>query len=161
LREGITVNDEAAATDATEGLDKISPPVWFWVIAIVALLWYLVDMSAFFMRVLMTEDVIKTMPEDQQHLYRNMPGWVNVVFAGEVFGGVLGSVGLLLRKTWAFPLFVVSILGVISQTVYVYFLSDAISTMGAAAVVMPLIAISIGVGMIVLTKSATYKCWLR
>ena len=138
---------------ATESLHKTSLPVWFRVISIIALLWFLMDTSAFFMRVLMTEN--------QQHLYRNMPLWVNIVFAGEVFGGALGCAGLLLRKKWALPLFAVSILGVLSQTFHVYFLSDAISTMGASAVVMPLLAILIGIGMIVLTKSAISKGWLR
>jgi len=155
------VDEDATETDATESSDKTSPPVWFWVISVIALLWYLMDMSAFFMRVLMTEDVIKAMPDNQQHLYRNIPLWVNTVFAGEVFGGALGCVGLLLRKKWALPLFVVSILGVLSQTFYVYFLSDAISTMGTPAVVMPLLAILIGIGMIVLAKSAISKRWLR
>jgi hypothetical protein len=154
------VTDETE-TDATESSHKASPPVWFWVISIIALLWFLMDMSAFFMRVLMTDDVIKAMPKNQQHLYRNMPLWVNIVFAGEVFGGVLGCVGLLLRKKWALPLFAVSILGVLSQTFHVYFLSDAISTMGTPAVVMPLLAILIGIGMIVLAKSAISKGWLR
>ncbi len=155
------MNEDATETDATESSDKTSPPVWFWVISIIALLWYLMDMSAFSMRVLMTDDFIKAMPENQQHLYRNMPLWVNIVFAGEVFGGALGCVGLLLRKKWALPLFVVSILGVLSQTLHVYFLSDAVSTLGTPAVVMPLLAILIGIGMIVLAKSAIPKGWLR
>lgn len=155
------MDDGATETDATESSGKTRPPVWFWVISIIPLLWYLMDMSAFFMRVFMTDDVIKAMPDNQQHLYRNMPLWVNIVFAGEVFGGALGCVGLLLRKKWAWPLFVVSILGVLSQTFYIYFLSDAISTMGTPAVVMPLLAILIGIGMIVLTKSAISKRWLR
>ena len=155
------MDEDATENDATESSDKTSPSVWFWVISIIALLWYLMDMSAFFMRVLMTDDVIKAMPDNQQHLYRNMPLWVNIVFAGEVFGGALGCVGLLLRKKWALPLFVVSILGVLSQTFHIYILSDAISTMGTPAIVMPLLAILIGIGTIVLAKSAISKRWLR
>jgi hypothetical protein len=155
------MNEDATGSDAMESSDKPSPPVWFWVTSIIALLWYLMDVSAFFMRVLMTEEAINAMAEVQQPLYRNMPLWVNVVFAGEVFGGAFGSIGLLLKKTWALPLFVLSIVGVLCQTFYVYFLSDAISIMGAPAVVMPLVAIAIGVGMIALTKSATSRLWLR
>lgn len=155
------MNEDATKTDAMESSRITSPPVWFWVIASIALLWFLMDMSAFFMRVLMTDDVINAMPENQQHLYRNMPLWVNIVFAGEVFGGALGCLGLLLRKKWALPLFVVSILGVLSQTFHIYFLSDAISAMGAPAVVMPLVAILISIGMIVLANSAISKGWLR
>ena len=147
---------------ATPGIShKASPPAWFRVIAVVALLWFLMDISVFFMRVLMTEEGLNAVPANQQHLYRNMPLWVNIVFAGEVFGGALGSVGLLIRKRWALPLFVVSILGVVSQTFHIWIRSDAISVMGVFAVVAPLVAILIGVGMIVLTKSAIAKGWLR
>ena len=148
-------------TEATARSHKISPPVWFRVISIIALLWFLMDISAFVMRVFMTGDVIKAMPANQQHLYRNMPLWVNIVFAGEVFGGAFGCVGLLLRTKWALPLFVVSLLGVLSQTFHIYFLSDAISTMGTPAVVMPLLAILIGIGMIAQTRSGISKGWLR
>jgi len=155
------VNEDATQTAATQGSDTTSPRIWFWVVCIIALAWYLMDMSAFLMRVFMLDDVIKQMPENQQHLYRDMPLWVNIVFFGEVFGGALGCVGLLLRKRWALPLFVVSILGVLGQTFHIYFLSDAISTMGTPAVVMPLLAILIGVGMIGLAKSAISKGWLR
>ncbi len=118
------------------------------------------DVSAFLMRVLMTDYVIAATPEGQQHLYRNIPVWVNIVFAAEVFGGALGCVGLLLRKKWALYFFVVSILGVLGQTFHVYFLSDAISTMGTPAIVMPLLAILIGIGTIVLAKSAIFRGWL-
>lgn len=152
---------DAAAAATTGTSRKASPPVWFWLIAVVALLWFLMDISMFFMRVLMSEEGLTAMPVNQQLLYRNMPLWVNVVFAGEVFGGTLGAVGLLLNRKWALPLFVVSILGVVSQTFHVWIRSDAISVMGAFAVVAPLVAILIGVGMIVLTKSAIARGWLR
>jgi hypothetical protein len=157
----ISMNEDSAKTGATENSAKTLPPVWFWVISVIALLWYLVDMSAFFMRMLMTDEVIKTMPDHQQQFFQNIPLWVNIVFAGEVFGGALGSVALLLRKKWALLLFVISILGVLSQTSYLWFLTDHVSAQGASAVVMPLVAILIGAGMIVLAKSATSQGWLR
>ena len=147
--------------DASDGSAGRLPPAWFWVIAIVALFWYLTDMSVLFMRVWSVDAIVKTMPENQRHLYRDMPLWVNVVFAAEVFGGVLGCIATLFRRSWALPLFVVSILGVLSQTFDIYFLSDAIDTMGTPAVVMPLVAIVIGTLMIVLAKSAIARRWLR
>jgi hypothetical protein len=145
----------------TQRSNTSSPPIWFWVISVVALLWFLMDTSAFFMRVLMTEEAIKAMPENQQHLYRDMPLWVNIVFACEVFGGTLGCIALLLRNKWALSLFVISVLGTLAQTSNIWFLTDAISAMGAAAVVMPLVAIIIGTAMIWLAKSAMSKGWLR
>ena len=155
------MNEDSTETNATEGSGRTSLPVWFWVISIVALLWYLMDMSAFFMRVLMTDDAIKAMPVNQQHFFQNIPLWVNIVFACEVFGGTLGCIALLLRKKWALLLFVVSILGVLSQTSYIWFLTSHVSALGAPAVVMPLLAILIGIGMIILARSAISKGWLR
>ncbi len=154
------MNENATERDTNANSGKASRPTWFWVVSVIALLWYLMDMSAFFMRVSMTDDAINAMPENQQGMFR-MPFWVNVVFAGEVFGGTLGCLGLLLRKKWALPLLVVSILGVLSQTFHIWFLSDAIKVMGAMAVVMPLVAILIGAGMILLAKSALSKHWLQ
>jgi len=148
------------APNLTESSRKPSLPAWFWMISSIALFWYLMDMSSFFMRVFATDYVISNMPENQQHLYQDMPLWVNIVFAAEVFGGLFGSLGLLFRKKWALSFFIVSILGVLAQTFHIYFLSDAISTMGTPAIVMPLIAIVIGVGLIVLAKSASSKGWL-
>jgi hypothetical protein len=155
------VNDDSAGTQVTQGSGTGSTPVWFWVISVIALAWYLMDTSAFFVRVLMTEEAIKAMPENQQHLYRDMPLWVNIVFACEVFGGTLGCISLLFRKKWALPLFVISLLGVLAQTSNIWFLTDAISAMGAPAVVMPLVAIIIGTAMIFLAKVAISKGWLR
>ena len=113
------------------------------------------------MRVFVTEEAIGSMPENQSHLYRDVPLWVNVVFACEVFGGTLGCILLLLKKNWAFPLFLISLLGVLAQTSNIWFLTDAISVKGAPAVVMPLMAIAICTAMIFLARSAISKGWLR
>ena len=155
------MNDDSAGAQTTQSSDPGSPPVWFWVISVVALLWYLMDTSAFFMRVLMSEEAINAMPENQQHLYRDMPLWVNIVFACEVFGGTLGCIALLLKKKWALPLFAISILGTLAQTSNIWFLTDAISAMGAPAIVMPLVAVFIATAMIFIARLAITKDWLR
>jgi hypothetical protein len=155
------MDDDSAGMQTAQGSAASSLPVWFWIVSILALAWYLMDTSAFFMRVLMTEEVIKAMPENQQHLYRDMPLWVNIAFACEVFAGTLGCISLLLRKSWALPLFVVSLVGVVAQTSNIWLLTDAIEAMGAPAVVMPLVAMIIGIAMIALSRSAIPRGWLR
>jgi len=109
----------------------------------------------------MTEDGINSMPENQQHMYRDIPLWVNIVFACEVFGGTVGSIALFLKKQWALPLFIISILGTLAQTSNIWFLTDAISVMGAPAIVMPMVAIVIAATIIFFTRFAISKTWLR
>ncbi len=141
--------------------DKISPSILFWVISIIALLWYLMDMSAFFIRISISDETLLVMSENRRQQIQNIPLWVNFVFAFEVFGGALGSVGLLLRKKWALALFVISLLGVLAQTTYLYFLSNSIALMGWMVIVMPLVSIVIGSGLIVHARSSVSKGWLR
>lgn len=131
-----------------------------WIITVIAFFWYLMDMSVFVMRVFMLDQMLQSMPDAQKTLYLTMLSWMNVVFAAEVFGGVLGCLALLFRKKWALPLFCISILGVLCQTFYVYFLSDAVRIMGMPAIVMPLIAIVISIVMLLFSKYAIEKVWL-
>lgn len=140
--------------------EKKPVPTWFWVIASLALLWFLMDMSAFFMRTFMLEEMLKDMSDQQQSLYMNMPSWITIVFAAEVFGGVLASICLLLKKRFALFLYCISIVGVLLQTCYVYFLSEAVKVMGMSAIIMPIVAMLVGACMIVFTRSAISRSWI-
>ena len=87
-REEFPLTTESSAETTTASTDSCKPPRWFWAVTVLALLWYLMDTSAFVMRVFMSDEMTASMPADQQHLYRDMPPWVNVAFACEVVGGV-------------------------------------------------------------------------
>ena len=154
------MSSEIHAQGVSDASNKASVPKWFWVISILASVWFLMDMSAFIMRVFMLDETLKGMPEAHQNLYLNMPSWVNIVFALEVFGGMIGSAGLLLRKKWALIGFVISLSGTLSQTGYIYFLSDAINTMGSMAVIMPLVGITICLVLIIVSKFSISKHWI-
>ena len=140
---------------------RAAVPKWFWVITILATLWYLLDMSSFIMRVFMLDDMLSSMSENQQQLYQGMPSWVHAVFALEVFGGTLGCLGLWIKKKWALLLFAISLLGVIGQTAYIWLGSVAINMMGSAAIIMPMIAILISIIMIAFAKMGITRAWLR
>ena len=135
-------------------------PIWFWIITILSLLWFFMDMAGFYSRVFMLDQIAEKMPEAQVALYKSMPSWVNVVYGLEVFGGLMGSIALISKKKWAFILFLISIMGVLSQTVYVWFVSDAIEVMGQPAIVMPIVGIVIGVVIVVFSRSAISKNWI-
>lgn len=154
------MNDPLNAGEDVHEPNTVKVPVWFWIVSILALLWFLMDVSAFVMRVFMLDSMGSEMPEAHRNLYLAMPAWVNVVFALEVFGGLFGSVSLIVKKKWALNCFIISIIGVLAQTIYVYFLSEAISVMGIQAVVMPLIAIIIGTGLIYFSTLAIAKQWI-
>lgn len=135
-------------------------PLWFWAISVLALLYFLMDSMLFYGRVFMLEQFLKDMPKQHQ-LYSAMPAWVNVVFGLEVFGGLMGSLALLSRKKWAFILFGISLIGVLAQSSYIWFVSDAVSLLGNPAIYMPIMGIVFGVIMSMVSRSAISKEWIR
>ena len=83
----------------------------FWVIGAVALLWNVMGAINFFMQ--MDPDMLAAYRESERAIIEGRPAWATAGFAIAVFGGALGCLLLLLRKSVAFYLFIASLLGVI------------------------------------------------
>lgn len=137
-----------------------SPPKSFWIIGGVALAWNLMGVGAYLMHVMMPPEALAEMSEAERALYTSAPAWVTGAYAIAVFGGTLGSVGLLLRKSWATAVFVVSFVGIVAQMGYSLLVQDTIEVMGPAVVVMPLVIIAIGAYLIWFSRNATKAGYL-
>lgn len=87
----------------------------FWTIGAVALIWNVMGVINFFGQ--MNAGMLSAMSESQRALIEGRPAWATGAFAIAVFGGTLGCILLLLRKSAAYYLFVASLLGVIVQLI--------------------------------------------
>jgi len=112
------------------------------------------------MQVMITEEAIAALPEAEQLLYESFPAWVTGLFAIAVFGGTTGSIGLLLKKKWAQPALVVSLICVLIQMAYYLFVMDPVAVYGAVAAVMPVIVIVIAIFLVWFAKMSAAKNWL-
>ena len=83
----------------------------FWIIGAVALIWNVMGVMNFFGQ--MNAEMVASMPESHRAIIEGRPAWATGAFAIAVFGGALGCVLLLLRKSAAYYLFIASLLGVI------------------------------------------------
>ncbi len=83
----------------------------FWAIGTVGLIWNVLGAINFVVQ--MNADALDAYREVEQALIVGRPAWATVAFAVAVFGGALGCLLLLLKKSAAFYLFVASLLGVI------------------------------------------------
>jgi hypothetical protein len=110
---------------------------------------------------MLSEEALATLPEAEQALYASTPALITAAYAIAVFGGTLASVGLLLKKAWAVPVFIVSLVGIIIQMGHGIFLTDLIATMGMGAVVGPLIITLVAVYLVWYSKDAQAKGWLK
>lgn len=137
------------------------PKAAFWIIAIIALIWNAMGVMAYLSQAFMTEDMKALLPEAERALYDNIPAWATAAFALAVFGGLLGSLALLIRKKWATLLFMISLLGIIAQMVYNFFLSNNMEVYGPGGYIMPIMVIIIGIFLYMYSKKATTNGWLN
>jgi len=85
------------------------PPVWFWIASVLALLWNLMGVIAYLSMAFATDEMITNMSLEQQEAFLIVyPTWVTAAFALAVFCGFLACLALLIRKKWAYGLFVFS-----------------------------------------------------
>lgn len=64
------------------------PPISFWVISIVALIWNTMGVLAYIGQAFLTEEAIAAMPPEQQEIYRiEFPAWYTAAFAIAVSAG--------------------------------------------------------------------------
>ena len=134
-------------------------PVWYWVVGVIALLWNLMGLMAFVVQRMMTKEALASMPESQQKLYEATPTWVHVVFGIAVISGTLGCIGLLMRKHWALPVFVVSFITVLAQMSYVFIMSDTVSVMGASQMVLPVLVTVIAAVLVWYSRFVKNRNW--
>ena len=88
----------------------------FWAIGAVALIWNVMGVINFFWQ--MNADALAAMPESHRAIVEGRPAWATGAFAIAVFGGALGCLLLLHRKSAAYYLFIASLLGVIVQLIH-------------------------------------------
>jgi len=131
------------------------PPVWFWIVSVLALLWNGVGVMAYLARAYATDEMIAALPEEQQAEFLvEYPAWYTAAFAIAVFAGVLGCITLLLRKKIAYELFFLSALGAIIQHAYLFMNVDMPS------IVMPVMVIVVCLFLIWFSKNAITKNWI-
>jgi nitrate/nitrite transporter NarK len=139
---------------------KTKSPKWFMIVAVVALIWNLIGVMVYIMQVTMSPEVLNQMPETERLMYENIPEWVTSVFAIAVFGGALGSLVLILKKKFATTLFVISLIAVLFQMYYTYFVSDFTEISDSPNVVMSVLVVVIAISLTLFSRNAQKKNWI-
>lgn len=107
-------------------------PVHLWIIGVVSVLWNAVGAFDYLATQLQVESYMSQFSPQQLEYFYSFPVWADAGWAIAVWGSLLGSVFLLLRKSWAVALFGLAILGMVATTIYNFVLSDGLAMMGSA-----------------------------
>jgi len=89
---------------------RTQTPWHLWAVGGLSLLWNAFGCYDFTMTATNNADYLASYPQELRDDWLNMPVWVWAIWAIGVFGSLLGSIALLLRRKLAYPLFAASFL---------------------------------------------------
>jgi hypothetical protein len=113
------------------------PPLSFWIVAAVALVWNLIGLFMYYSGVGATPEELQAVYTPEQYAaIEATPMWVTSAFAIATTFGVIASIVLLLRKAMAYLLFVVSFAALLVQDLYLFLLSDSLAVFGSSLLVI-------------------------
>lgn len=97
-------------------LTALVKPHWgFWLIGAAGLIFNVLGCINFLAQ--MNADAVAAMPEVYRTIVASRPAWGTAAFALAVFGGLLGCLLLLFRRTAAFYLFAMSVIGALAAQI--------------------------------------------
>lgn len=129
----------------------------FWAISIFMLIWNVMGCINFIVQ--MNPDMVASYRDTEQAIIQGRPAWATAAFAIAVFGGALGCLLLVLKKSVAFYLFVASLLGVVVTMIHTLGVGINFSTAELIGIIyMP---VAVAVFLIWYSKYTSSKGWVH
>jgi hypothetical protein len=113
----------------------VKTPVHLWIVGILSILWNAVGAFDYVATQSRLESYMSQFTPEQLEYFYSFPTWMDSAWAVGVWGSLLGSIFLLMRKSWAVWLFGASMLGLAVSTIYNFILSDGMAVMGSGAAI--------------------------
>ena len=133
------------------------PPVWFWFLSALALIWNALGVQQYLLQAYNTEEFRAAYTAEQLVLIDNTPAWATAAFAIAVFGSVIACILLLLRKKLAKTVFLVALIAIIVQMVYGLLIAKNYEVFSSFEVSMSIFVPVIGILLYLFAKRSAEK----
>ena len=143
------------------------PAIWFWVIAIILALWGLMGLWVYYDFVISTPETMAkyvasgTYSQAYADYLLGTPAWSTAVFALAVCSGALGALCLVLRRTWAVFLYMLSLLFITISLGNMFLVDKVHTVMSNGQIGMEAVVFSLGLLAVWVSKKAKNKTWLK
>ena len=138
------------------------PPAWYWIVAVLALLWEATGCYFYVVQVRMDAADLAALPPQQAAAFAAMQSWQWSLFAVAVWAGLLGALGLLLRRRVLAVLGLwVSLIAAVIQYGYAFTTPEIQAMPAAEALPLPISICVIGLALVLFAGSAATRGWLR
>lgn len=133
-------------------MQKQKPYNYLKTILIILLVWNIIGILFFLQDVFIDP---KILTENQLEFRSRFPFWIKIIYAVAVFGGTIGTFGLIKRKSWSHSIVIVSMLAVIIQMYHSIFIANSLEFLGNSAAILPTIIIVLSIVLAWIAE--TYK----
>ena len=143
------------------------PPIWFWILTVILLLWGMIGMYVYYGFVTSTPESMSkyvttgTYSQAYANYLLAEPAWSTAVFALAVCTGILGALCLILRRAWAVPLYTLSLLFIIISLSKMFLLDKVHNLMSSGQVGMEGIVFCLGILAVWISRKAKKENWLK
>lgn len=139
-----------------------NPTTWFWAIGGLLAVWNLSGLYQYYLMSTITPEALEAAGYNAQQIAHvlSTPAWAHSGYAIAVNAGVLGVIFLLLRKAWAIPMFVLSLVGALVQDIDAYVLRGALEHFDKVWLIIPITVVVICVFEIWYSRRAHKRGWL-
>ncbi|RFF27613.1 MULTISPECIES: hypothetical protein [unclassified Wenzhouxiangella] len=137
------------------------PPVHFWIIAVIAVLWNAVGAFDFIATQMRLESYMSAFTEEQLAYFYGIPAWAVATWGIAIVSALLGSVAMLLRLRRAYELFIISFIAMLMTSFQNFVLSNGAEIMGAAGLIFSGVIVAIGIFLIFYNRAMLQRGVLR
>jgi hypothetical protein len=148
--------------NASGSASSAGTPWHVWLVGVLSLLWN--GVGAFDYTMTQTRDAsyMSAFTAEQLAYFYGFPRWVIATWALSVWGGVAGSLLLLLRRRQAVLAFGVSLIAMAPTFFHNYVLTNGLEVMGGAGgLVFTAVIVGVGIGLLVHSRRLASRGALR
>jgi len=120
-------------------MNTMKTPMHLWIIGILSLLWNAIGAFDYSATQLKLDFYMSQFTQEQLDYFYSFPAWADAAWAVGVWGALLGSLTLLLRKAFSVWLFGLSILGMAGTSIFSFILTDSSSVAGEGALMFTIV----------------------
>ena len=127
-------------------------PRHLWIVGIVALLWNLLGAMDYVMTETRNEAYMGQFTPEQLEFFYSFPAWLIAFWAIAVWGGVLGTVLLLMRKKLAVPVLLVSLLCMVVTAVHNYGFAGGVDIVGGVGFLFSVVIFVVALALVIYAR---------
>ena len=136
-------------------------PVWWWIAAVIAVLWNGMGVVDFVMTLTRNQGYMASFTPEQRRYFFSFPAWYVAIWAAAVFAAFVASLALVIRTRFAAPLFSMSLILFVANTIYVYGFTEAWAMMGAFGAAFSVIIFLSLVLLWLMARVGNARSWTR